>query len=465
MGDSSNAWDFFLAHAGVDSDRADALYQLLSTHARVFLDSRSLKLGDDWDATLARAQRGSLITVVLVSASTDQAYYQREEIAGALSMAREDQSKHRVVPVYLDGLTADRANIPYGLRLKHGLTAAKDDGLTFVARQLLELLGQLTGRSIVTNTGVTPSAETQREPRRAPDDLTLDLEIELSHSANSRIRRGRHPLHGVVLVKDLLMIPDESADVVSSRHYRALLGDRVIDVGRREDGTLYEILREIPGHDLSKIVHKDNVIVGALLDDVAMQIMEQLATLHGAPKPLIHRDVRPTNLILNFERTKDQARYKPVVRLIDYDTACFVNDQQTPWGAHGFTAPEQREGKAVLASDLFSLVSSLYFLATGSVPADANSWSDLEPPSFDVLWKAHSTALSEVYGHDELLRCWSYDVSQRPRSAVEFLNKRPARGTRFIPPPERLGAFTVGNEWTVELFDSHYIIKRAPAAR
>lgn len=464
MGDSSNAWDFFLAHAGVDSDRADALYQLLSTHARVFLDSRSLKLGDDWDATLARAQRGSLITVVLVSASTDQAYYQREEIAGALSMAREDQSKHRVVPVYLDGVTADRANIPYGLRLKHGLTAAKDDGLAFVAGQLLELLGQLTGRPIVTNENVTQSVETQREPRRAPDDL--DQEVELSHSANSRIRRGHHPLHGVVLVKDLLMIPEESADVVGSRHYRALLGDRVIDVGRREDGTLYEILREIPGHDLSKVVHKDNVIVGALLDDIALQIMRQLAMLHGAPKPFIHRDVRPTNLILNFERTKsDQARYKPVVRLIDYDTACFVNDQQTPWGAHGFTAPEQREGKAVPASDLFSLVSSLYFLATGSVPADANSWPDLEPPSFAVLRKAHSTALSEVYGHDELLRCWSYDVSQRPASAVEFLNRGPDHGTRFIPAPKQMGAFTVEPEWTVELFDSYYIIKRAPVAR
>ena len=380
-------------------------------------------------------------------------------------MAREDQSKHRVVPVYLDGVTADRDHVPYGLRVKHGLTANKDDGLALVAQQLLELLVKLTGRPIATDENETRSAETQPEHRRAPGGPALDQDVELSCSANSRIRRGRHPVHGVVLVKDLLMIPDESADVVGSRHYRALLGERLIDVGRGEDGTLYEILREIPGHDLSKVVHKDNVIVGALLDDIALQIMRQLATLHGAPKPLIHRDVRPTNLILNFERTKgDQARYKPVVRLIDYDTACFVNDQQTPWGAHGFTAPEQREGKAVPASDLFSLVSSLYFLATGSVPADANSWPDLEPPSFAVLRKAHSTELSEVYGHNELLLCWSYDVSQRPASAVEFLNRRPVQGTRFIPPPKHMGAFTVGTEWTVDLFDSHYVVKRAPGA-
>ena len=203
-------------------------------------------------------------------------------------------------------------------------------------------------------------------------------------------------------------------------------------------------------------MNKDNVIVGALLDDIALQVLEQLAAAHSRPKPVIHRDVMPTNLILRFEQ--DRA----VVQLIDYDTACFQNDSQTPWGAFGFTAPEQRKGQAVPASDLFSLVSSLYFLATGSVPPDASAWPDQQPPRFiDTLSRADLTRLSELYGHDELLRCWSYDVTKRPVSAAAFLAKTRRRGTRFFVGPTRLGTFDIEGKWHVELFDSEYRVTPA----
>jgi hypothetical protein len=75
------SYDFFLAHAGLDAAQAERLYDLLSTETKVFLDTRSLLLGDDWDRMLAEAQRSSRVTVVLVSANTDTAFYQREEIA------------------------------------------------------------------------------------------------------------------------------------------------------------------------------------------------------------------------------------------------------------------------------------------------------------------------------------------------------------------------------------------------
>jgi len=279
----------------------------------------------------------------------------------------------------------------------------------------------------------------------------------------------------MVLVKDLLQIPAESIDLVESRHYRSLLGDRLIEVRRRDDGGLYELLREIRGHDLSTVVRKNNVIVGALLDDIALQVLQQLSTMHGAPRPVIHRDVRPTNLILSFEPDDDHpenysgkgkdVRYRPVVRLIDYDTACFDKDPQTPWGAHGFAAPEQMEVRAVPASDLFSLISSLYFLATATVPPDARSWRRQEAPAFDALSLADFTEISEVYGHDALLRSGSYDVQMRPVSAAAFLEKRRVPSTRMFVPPKRLGTLAVGDMWEVELFDRHYEVKLADAVR
>ena len=129
------SYDFFLAHAGPDSREAERLYDLLVAEARVFLDSRSIVLGDDWDRTIAQAQKNSRLTVVLVSARTEDAFYQREEIAAAIDLARRDEAAHRVVPVYLEpGL----ANVPYGLRLKHGLTMLDQYPIESVAARLLD---------------------------------------------------------------------------------------------------------------------------------------------------------------------------------------------------------------------------------------------------------------------------------------------------------------------------------------
>jgi hypothetical protein len=130
------SYDFFLAHAGPDNTVAERLFDLLVAETRVFLDSRSLVLGDDWDRALAEAQRGSRVTVVLVSANTDVAFYQREEIAAAIDLARKGGTDHRVVPVYLGLAPVD---VPYGLRLKHGLAVSNQLPIEQVAARLLDL--------------------------------------------------------------------------------------------------------------------------------------------------------------------------------------------------------------------------------------------------------------------------------------------------------------------------------------
>jgi TIR domain len=141
-------WDFFLAHAGPDLAAAEQLYVLLEPHSKVFLDSRCLMLGDDWDQELASAQINSMVSVVLVSSRTDGAYYQREEIAAAIDLARKNRKDHRVVPVYLDDALSARGDIPYGLRLKHGLSVAEAGDFQPVAVRLIDLLKKLEGNRV-----------------------------------------------------------------------------------------------------------------------------------------------------------------------------------------------------------------------------------------------------------------------------------------------------------------------------
>ena len=80
---------------------------------------------------------------MLISKNTDQAYYQREEIANAIAMARKAETEHRVVPVYVDTDGEEEVDTPYGLRLKHSVKLSKVGGVDGLARKLLELLDQV----------------------------------------------------------------------------------------------------------------------------------------------------------------------------------------------------------------------------------------------------------------------------------------------------------------------------------
>ena len=161
-------WDFFIAHAGPDKQAAEKLYGCLTPKSRVFLDSRQLKLGDEWPRELPRAQQKSLITVVLISAKTEEAYYEREEIAAAIDLARKNPEEHRVVPVFLNQ-KAQSKNIPYGLRAKHGVTVSRKLPLQTVAERLLDVLSHMVeelnpGPPLVPVTTIRESEETSSKP-------------------------------------------------------------------------------------------------------------------------------------------------------------------------------------------------------------------------------------------------------------------------------------------------------------
>ena len=139
-------FDFFIADPGPDVMAARALHRLLSKCHRVFLDAESLIPGDAWDETLPRAQQRSRVTVVLVSAFTDHAYYQREEIAQAIELSRSEAGRHHVVPICLSGLPVPH-NVPYGLRRLNFLFMDKANSFQDIARRLTKTLRELELRT------------------------------------------------------------------------------------------------------------------------------------------------------------------------------------------------------------------------------------------------------------------------------------------------------------------------------
>jgi hypothetical protein len=132
-------YDFFIAHASADRAVAERLFDLLVGDSSVFLSSKSLRPGDFWDEALVAAQRRSLITVVLISDSTEHAFYQREEIAETIDLARADPDHRKVVPVYL---TTSSQDPPYGLRRVQALRVSEQP-IEEIAARLIDLCREL----------------------------------------------------------------------------------------------------------------------------------------------------------------------------------------------------------------------------------------------------------------------------------------------------------------------------------
>ena len=135
-------WDFFLAHAGADLEAARKLRRQLEPPAKVFLDDECILPGGIWAQEISEALRSSLIHLILVSPDTENAYYECEEIAVAIQMAREDPHTRRVVPVYLNSKGVPKS-VPYGLKTRHGLSVADEKDLAAAKERLLRTLEEI----------------------------------------------------------------------------------------------------------------------------------------------------------------------------------------------------------------------------------------------------------------------------------------------------------------------------------
>jgi eukaryotic-like serine/threonine-protein kinase len=151
--------------------------------------------------------------------------------------------------------------------------------------------------------------------------------------------------------------------------------------------------------------------------DIASQILKILQYLHALTPPVIHRDLKPQNIIIS-ESGK--------IYLVDFgavqDSFYTVSGGSTIVGTYGYMAPEQFRGQAYLSTDLYGLGTTILYLLTGkdpatlpqqklkidfrdaiSLPADFASWLDrlLEPEANRRLSTA-TLALDILHGRDRL---------------------------------------------------------------
>jgi ankyrin repeat protein len=133
------------------------------------------------------------------------------------------------------------------------------------------------------------------------------------------------------------------------------------------DNRAFYIVQQLaPGRPLTEWVQSGWRGTEANVRNIASQLLEILQYLHQQSPPLIHRDLKPHNIIRN-----DDGR----VFLVDFGAVQDVYNNtllkgSTVAGTYGYMAPEQFRGAAVPTSDLYGLGATVLYLLTHRSPAD-----------------------------------------------------------------------------------------------
>ncbi|MFE1746674.1 serine/threonine protein kinase [Coleofasciculus sp. H7-2] len=124
----------------------------------------------------------------------------------------------------------------------------------------------------------------------------------------------------------------------------------------------------IPGASLKELLSQGKKFSEKEVRKIASEILNILIYLHELSPSVLHRDIKPSNLIWGEEGK---------IYLVDFgavqDKAATEGATFTVVGTYGYAPMEQFGGRAVPASDLYSLGATLIHLLTGTAPADLPS--------------------------------------------------------------------------------------------
>ncbi|HJN75055.1 MAG TPA: serine/threonine-protein kinase, partial [Myxococcota bacterium] len=143
-----------------------------------------------------------------------------------------------------------------------------------------------------------------------------------------------------------------------------------------EIGSLVLVREYFAGGSLhERVTERSWRLEGGELRRLTERLLELLGYLHGRVPPVIHRDIKPRNLLCRNASGR-LGPDEPV--LVDFDSVAATGETtgETIVVSAGYTAPEQLAGAATPASDLYSLGATLLFLAThvepDELPRDAD---------------------------------------------------------------------------------------------
>jgi serine/threonine protein kinase len=230
----------------------------------------------------------------------------------------------------------------------------------------------------------------------------------------------------------------------------------VYDFGETAEGLIYLAMEYIDGEPLSRLLERDGIVPPRRAAEIIRQVCEALTVAHELPNPVIHRDLKPDNIMLARNRDGSDC-----VKVVDFGIAKAITGETQKLTSPGFAvgtpkymSPEQLSAGALDArSDIYSLGLIAFQMLTGKMPFPSASpeeestlqWavgrlvqpaSPLAGTRTNVAWPAKlqgvfdrvlATSAADRYASAE---SFARDLTQ----AVDDLDRLPAEGAAAAPP-------------------------------
>jgi len=149
---------------------------------------------------------------------------------------------------------------------------------------------------------------------------------------------------------------------------------RAIDVGEA-GGYHYFVMEYVEGETIADDLAAGKVFEEAEALDIIIQVANALAHAHACS--LIHRDVKPKNIMISTDGTVKLADMGLARETTDIEAA--QSEAGKAYGTPYYIAPEQIRGKIDIdgRADIYGLGATLYHMLTGRVPFMAEDSADV----------------------------------------------------------------------------------------
>jgi eukaryotic-like serine/threonine-protein kinase len=236
-----------------------------------------------------------------------------------------------------------------------------------------------------------------------------------------------------------------------------------ITTAEKQDNIFFIVMEYVHGETLENIIGTHGALELGRALDYTCQICN--AVEHAHAQGVIHRDLRPANVLVSGSG---------VLKVADFGTSRFLEiaaHGTTVIGSPPYMAPEQFHGKTVFASDIYSLGVTMYQMLTGILPYDTPAPGDLDKLMSGELVsppRAKNTAIPRRIS-DIVMRAMAPDLTARYQRAAELLDDvlaartSPQPGT--TPAPRASAHIAHGGRDDVQRIHSRLRARSAPAAR
>jgi serine/threonine-protein kinase len=182
------------------------------------------------------------------------------------------------------------------------------------------------------------------------------------------------------------------------------------------DDVFFIVMEYVPGQTLEHAIMQEGALDLPRALDYTCQMCNAVDHAHRAG--ILHRDLRPGNMLLSESG---------MLKVTDFGTSRFLEiaaHGTTVIGSPPYMAPEQFHGKAVFASDVYSVGVTMYQMLTGEMPYETPTPGDIDKLMRGELVIAPRLKNARIPKaiNDIVLRALAPDLTVRYQRASELLD-------------------------------------------